>query len=406
MGLVSVPHSNKSGCVTLDVYLLAAVCLLLSAAAGCERREAATAVPPEVLVTEVIQKDVPVVVEGVGTTAGTVDAQIRAKIQGYLLSRHYVEGGFVKAGDLLFTIDARPYQAAFNQLKGELARAEAAYKKTRLDVARDTPLAKQGAVSQKELDDSIQANEANKAMVYAAKANLEKAKLNLDWTKIVSPVDGVAGIASAQIGDLIMESTALTTVSQVDPIKVLFPVSEKMYLRFADRIQKAAADPSAVRPSRMELELILANGAVHPHKGRAALPDRQVDIKTGTITIVSYFPNPGNVLRPGQYAKVRAVIETLHDALLVPQRAVQELQGIYQVAVVDADNKIVERTVKPGVRIGTQWVITSGLHPGEHVVVEGLQKVRGGIVVSPKPVPPEPVPAGSDTQPLPSPTGT
>ncbi|BCA56893.1 MexE family multidrug efflux RND transporter periplasmic adaptor subunit [Nitrospira sp. KM1] len=349
-----------------------------------------SASPPDVLVTEVVRRDVPVIVEGIGTTAGMVDAQIRAKVQGYLLSRNYIEGAYVKTGDVLFKIDARPYQASFDQMKGELARAEAAYKKTKLDVARDTPLAKQGAVSQKELDDSIQANEANKASVYSAKANLDKAKLNFDWTTIMSPVNGVAGIANAQIGDLIMENTILTTVSQVDPIKVLFPISEKMYLRFADRIQKVAADPMGDHPNRPELELILTDGTVYPHKGKVALADRQVDTKTGTITIVSYFPNPGNVLRPGQYAKVRATIETLREALLIPQRAVQELQGSYHVAVVETDNKIAVKSVKPGVRIGTQWVITSGLNPGEQVVVEGLQKVRSGVVVSPKPVPPEP----------------
>lgn len=382
----------------LRLSALAIVCSWFLALPGCERKEAATAAAPEVLVAGVARKDVPVVVEGIGTTAGTVDAQIRAKIQGYLLTRNYVEGSFVKAGDLLFKIDPRPYQASYDQAKGELARAEAAYKKTQLDVARDTPLAKEGAVSQKELDDSIQANEANKASVFASKANLEKAKLNLDWTAIVSPVEGVAGIANAQIGDLIMENTVLTSVSQVDPIKVLFPVSEKMYLRFAERIQQAAANPNGERPGRPELELILADGTLHAHKGRAALPDRQVDVKTGTITLVSYFPNPGNVLRPGQYAKVRATIEVLHDALLVPQRAVQELQGVYQVAVVEPDNTIAVRMVKPGLRIGNQWVITSGLNPGEQVVVEGLQKVRSGVVVSPKPLPPEPASTGSDRQ--------
>ena len=360
---------------------------------------------PEVLVTEVVQRDVPIFAEGIGTTAGTVDAQIRAKVQGYLLSRHYQEGSFVKAGDVLFKIDSRTYQASFDQMKGELARAEAAYKKTQLDVARDTPLAKQGAVSQKELDDSVQANEANKASVYAARANLEKAKLSLDWTSIVAPVDGVAGISNAQIGDLIMENTVMTTVSQVDPIKVLFPISEKMYLRFAERIQKAAADPVAHESGRMQLELILADGSVYPHKGKAALPDRQVDVKTGTITIVSYFPNPGNVLRPGQYAKVRAVLETLHDAVVIPQRAVHELQGIHQVAVVEVDNKIAIRKVQPGVRIGSQWVITSGLNGGESVVVEGLQKVRSGLVVSPKPLPEEPA-AAPGVPPVSGPPGT
>ncbi|MDF0644643.1 MAG: efflux RND transporter periplasmic adaptor subunit [Nitrospira sp.] len=382
------------------------VCLAVLAVSGCERKDAVSALAPDVLVTEVIRRDVPIYAEGVGTTAGTIDAQIRAKVQGYLLSRNYVEGAFVKAGDLLFKIDARPYQASFDQLKGELARAEAAYKKTQLDVKRDTPLAKQGAVSQKELDDSIQANEANKASVFAARANLEKAKLNLDWTSIASPVDGVAGIASAQIGDLIMENTALTTVSQVDPIKVLFPISEKMYLRFAERIQRAVAQPAGDHPDRPQLELILADGTLYPHKGKAALPDRQVDIKTGTITIVGYFPNPGNVLRPGQYAKVRAIIENLPGALLVPQRAVQELQGTYHVAVVDAENKIAVRTVKPGARVGNQWVITSGLNQGEQVVVEGLQKVRSGVVVSPKPVPAEPASTDPDRPLTPPPAGT
>lgn len=382
------------------------VCLAALAASGCERKDAVSALAPDVLVTEVVRRDVPIYAEGVGTTAGTIDAQIRAKVQGYLLTRNYVEGSFVKAGDLLFKIDARPYQASFDQLRGELARAEAAYKKTRMDVARDTPLAKQGAVSQKELDDSIQANEANKANVFSAKANLEKAKLNLDWTSIASPVDGVAGVANAQIGDLIMENTVLTTVSQVDPIKVLFPISEKMYLRFAERIQKAVANPTGDQRPQAPLELILADGSVYPHKGKAALPDRQVDVKTGTITIVSYFPNPGNVLRPGQYAKVRAVVETVRDALLVPQRAVQELQGIYQVAVVGAENKIAVRTVKPGARIGSQWVITSGLNQGEQVVVEGLQKVRSGLVVSPKPVPPEPASTEPDRLPTPPAAGT
>jgi RND family efflux transporter MFP subunit len=370
-------------------------CLSLIAS-GCERNETAPVLPPDVMVTPVVRQDVPVIAEGVGTTAGTVDAQIRAKIQGYLLNRKYIEGSYVRAGDVLFVIDSRNYQASFDQMKGELARAEAAYKKTQLDVKRDTPLAKQGAVSQKELDDSVQANEANKASVFAAQANLDKAKLNLDWTVVKSPIDGVAGLANAQIGDLIMESTLLTTVSKVDPVKVLFPISEKMYLRFAERIQRAVADPSMDAAQRPDLDLILADGTVYAHKGKVALPDRQVDAKTGTITLVGYFSNPGNVLRPGQYAKVRATIETLHDALLVPQRAVQELQGIYQVAVVDADNKIVVRPVVPGIRAGTKWVIQSGLSAGELVVVEGLQKVRTGLVVSPKPVPPEPAPSISE----------
>jgi membrane fusion protein (multidrug efflux system) len=367
---------------------------------GCGKREAGSApAPPEVLVAEVVQKDVPIYREWVGTTAGYVDAQIRARVQGYLLSRHYTEGSIVKAGALLFQIDARPYQAALDQAMGELGRAEAAYKKTQLDVARNTPLAKEGAISQKELDDSVQANDANRASVVAARANADKAKLNLDWTRVTSLIDGVAGISTAQIGDLITESTVMTTISKVDPLKVLFPISEQEYLGLAQavqRLQKATADPEADRARHGKLELILANGNVFPHPGKVALADRQVDVKTGTITIVSYFPNPGSILRPGQFAKVRAAIETRRGALLIPQRAVQELQGQYQVAVVGDDNKVAFRTVKTGARVASLWLISEGLKPGEKVVVEGLLKVKDGVVVSPKSAPAEPASTGSE----------
>lgn len=382
--------------------LLLGLCLTLLS--GCDKPEAGPVALPEVLVTAVAQRDVPVYSEGVGTTSGFVDAQIRAKVQGYLLSRNYTEGSFVKAGSLLFKIDPRSYQASYDQMKGELGRAEAAYKKTQMDVARDKPLAAQGAVSQKELDDSIQSNEANRASVFSAQANLEKARLNLDWTNVTSPVDGVAGIASAQVGDLIMENTVMTTVSQVDPIRVQFPISEKAYLRFAERIQQGAAHPEAERPNAAPLELILVDGSVYPYRGKVALADRQVDVKTGTIMLVSYFPNPGNILRPGQYAKVRAMIETLPAALLVPQRSVQELQGTYQVGVVGADKKVAIRTVKLGPQIGTQWVISAGLQAGEQVIVEGLQKVKSGASVAVRPMPAEPASAGSgDAAPPPRP---
>jgi len=356
---------------------------------GCGKPDAGSApAPPDVLVTEVVQKDVPVYREWVGTTTGYVDAQIRARVQGYLLSRHYTEGSVVKAGALLFQIDPRQYQAALDQAVGELQRAEAAFKKTQLDVARNTPLAKEGAISQKELDDSVQANAASQASVVAARANVEKAKLNLDWTRVTSPIQGVAGIATAEIGELISESTVMTTVSQVDPLRVMFPISEREYLEFSqqiERIEKAMADQEADRSRKGKLELILADESLYPHRGKVAIANRQVDVKTGTITIVSYFPNPGNVLRPGQFAKVRAPIETRKGALLVPQRSVQELQGTYQVAVVGADNKVTIRTVKPGVRIGSLWLINEGLKPGENVVAEGLLKVKDGMVVSPKP---------------------
>ncbi|MGH7164644.1 MAG: efflux RND transporter periplasmic adaptor subunit [Nitrospiraceae bacterium] len=399
-------NSRPTGLYLLGLGSILLVCLMAVALLSCGKREAGSApAPPEVLVAEVVQKDVPIYREWVGTTAGYVDAQIRARVQGYLLSRQYTEGSFVKAGALLFQIDPRPYQAALDQAMGELQRAQAAYKKTQLDVARDTPLAAEGAISQKELDDAVQANAASQASVVAARAIVEKAKLNLDWTRVTSLIDGVAGISTAQIGDLISESTVMTTVSQVDPLKVLFPISEREYMVFAEliqRIQKARADQEADRSRQGRLELILADESLYPHRGKVALANRQIDVKTGTITMVSYFPNPGNLLRPGQFAKVRAPIETRRGALLVPQRAVEELQGKYRVAVVGADNKVAIRTVKPGERIGSLWLINEGLKPGETVVVEGLLKVRDGVVVSPKPAPSEPVPTGSEGPPQPA----
>ncbi len=373
------------------------VCLLLAMILGCDRKEAAsTAMPPEVVVAGVIQKDVPIYGEWVGTTVGYVDAQIRARIQGYLMSRNYTEGSVVKANDLLFKIDPRPYQAALDQTKAELARAGAAYKKSLLDVKRNTPLAAEGAISQKELDDAIQASAANQASVASARAKLANAQLDLDWTSVTSPINGIAGISTAQIGDLIGENTVMTTVSQVDPIKVNFPISEREYLKLAGRIEKAGGQEK-FNPSK-DLQLILANGSVYPHKGRAVLADRQVDVKTGTITIVSYFPNPGNFLRPGLFAKVRIPIETRPGGLLVQQRAVKELQGTYQIAVIGEENKVAFRKVTLGPRIDSLWLINEGLHPGEMVIVEGLLKVREGMVVTPKRTSEESQP-GAETSP-------
>jgi RND family efflux transporter MFP subunit len=359
------------------------LCLLLPMTFGCDRKEAESpAMPPEVLVAEVIQKDVPIYGEWVGTTVGYVDAQIRARIQGYLLSRHYTEGSVVKAKDLLFQIDPRPYKAALDQAKAELDRTEAAYKKSLLDVKRNTPLAAEGAISQKELDDARQASAANRASVASARAKREQAQLNFDWTRVISPINGIAGIATAQIGDLIVENTLLTTISQMDPIKVNFPISEREYLKVAERIEKVSSKADVNGSKR--LELILADGSVYPHTGRAVLADRQVDVKTGTIMIVSYFPNPRNLLRPGLFAKVRIPIETRTGGLLVQQRAVQELQGTYQVAVVGEGNKVAFRKVTPGPRVGSLWLIDDGLNPGEIVIVEGLLKVRDGLVVTPQ----------------------
>jgi RND family efflux transporter MFP subunit len=361
--------------------LALAVAVMVHTSLGCGHGEQPSAPPPpEVVVGEVIQKDVPIYTEWVGTTDGYTNAQIRARVRGYLQSRNYTEGALVQSGDLLFVIDARPYQAALDQAKGALGRAEAALTKAQQDVARYTPLAAEGAISQQELDNAVQASRAGKAAVDSARAVVEEAQLNLDWTQMKSPITGIAGISIVQIGDLVSETTTLTTVSQLDPIKVSFPISEQEYLRYASRIQLDNPD------QREEtLELVLADGSVHPHRGKASVANRQVDVKTGTLMIVSLFPNPGNLLRPGQYAKVRATIDTKAGALLVPQRAVQEIQGTYHVAVVGADNKVSMRGVKAGARVGNLWVIDEGLKPGERVVVEGLQKVRDGVTVSPKP---------------------
>jgi len=354
--------------------------------------------PPEVLVAPVIRQDVPVYSEWLGTTDGSINAQIRARVQGYLQARHYREGTFVKTGDLLFSIDPRPYQAALDQAKGDLGRAEAALGKTRLDVARYTPLAKEGAISQQELDNAIQADRGNQASVAAARAAVKQAELNLEWTQVKSPIAGIAGIAVAQIGDLISANTLLTTVSRVDPMKVTFPISEREYLKFAGRIGQAMQAEIHAQQHGPPIELILADGSVYPQQGGFALPDREVDLKTGTITVVSYFPNPKGVLRPGLYAKVRAVTDQKAGALLVPQRAVQELQGTRRVAVVNAENKIEFRVVKASTRVGTLWVIDEGLTPADRVVVEGLQKVRDGAPVVAKPAPAELTFAGTPTQ--------
>jgi len=365
-----------------DRVLAVALAIAAAVLPGCQEKHEAPAAPPaDVLVAPVEQRDVPIYSEWVGTTDGNVNAQIRARVRGYLQSQKYTEGSLVRAGDLMFNIDPRPYQAALDQAKGELDQAAAGLTKAQQDVARYTPLAAAGAISKQELDNATQANRAAKAAGDSARANLEKAQLDLDWTQIKSPIDGIAGVSVAQVGDLISENTVLTTVSQLDPIKVSFPISEQEYMRYGERMQLAIADQ---RPREGILELVLADGSVHPHRGKGSVVNRQVDVKTGTMMIVSLFPNPGNLLRPGQYAKVRAPIETRPGALLVPQRAVQEVQGGYQVAVVGADNKVAMRPVKTGARVGNQWVIDEGLKPGERVVVEGLQKVRDGVTVNPK----------------------
>ena len=362
--------------------------------AGCERQAGSkTTTPPpllEVLVAEVIQQDVPIYFEWIGTTEGYVNAQIRPRVQGYLQSRDYKEGSLIKAGQPMFTIDPREYQAALDQAMGDFRRAEANFGKSRLDVTRYTPLAKEGAISQQELDNAIQANQADKASVEAARAAVDRAKLNLSWTKVTAPIDGIAGISVAQIGDLVTPNTVLTTVSQVDPIKVYYPISEQEYLHFARRIREIEQGRGGERPP---LVLTLADGSVYPERGTFSLADRQVDLRTGTITMQSLFPNPENILRPGQYAKIRVAAETRKGAMLVPQVAVQRLQGSTQVAVVGAEHKVDIRPVKVGEQVGNMWIITQGLKPGERVVVEGVQKVKAGMAVNPQASAAVPTPA-------------
>jgi len=380
-----------------SVWRVIAIVILLSSI-GCGKSEQQQARPPEVEVVQVEQKDVPIWNEWVGTLEGLVNAQIKPQVLGYLLRQTYKEGSFVRKGELLFEIDPRTFQAALDQAKaqranaeGQLAQAEANQVKTQLDVNRYTPLAKEQAVTQQDLDNAIQANVAAQAQVRAAKAQIDAARaqvdaaqLNLGFTRIVSQIDGIAGIAQAQIGDLVGPTSLLTTVSTLDPIKVYFPVSEKGYLNYIKENPDAAK--RAEQERQLGLEMILADGSRYPHEGSFSFADRQVDVKTGTLRLQGLFPNPGNILRPGQFARVRAVTKTRRGALLVPQRAVTELQGSYQVAVVGKDNKVEIRPVKVGERTGSQWVVDAGLKPGERVIAEGIQRVRQGMTVNPKPL--------------------
>jgi membrane fusion protein (multidrug efflux system) len=328
-----------------------------------------------VVVAPVVQQDVPVSKEWIGTTDGNVNAEIRPKIEGYLLRRVYAEGSFVRQGAPLFEIDAPQLKAQLEQMQGDRAQAQADFAKAQQDVSRFRPLAAQKAVSQQELDNALSAAQAAKATVDARDAAVRSARLNLGWTHVTSPISGIAGAAQAQVGNLVSPSTVLATVSQCDPIRVLYQISEQEYLQTQAKTKEGGLG---------DLELVLADGSVFPQRGRLLFEGRDVDVKTGTITTVALFPNPGNVLRPGQYAKIRAVTEVKKGALLVPQRAVNELQGGYQVAVVGSDNKAEIRTVQTGERVGKMWIIESGLEPGDRVVVEGFTRVKSGEPVDPK----------------------
>jgi membrane fusion protein (multidrug efflux system) len=352
--------------------------LLLGVLAGCSSKEEKPAPPPPgVTVAPVAKKDVDIQREWVGTMLGNVDADIRPKVEGFLLTRLYLEGSYVKKGKPMFQLDQRQAQAAVQQAEGKLERAQAALAQAQIDVKRYTPLVAQRAVSQAELDKAQSMERAATAEVYAGQADLDNAKLNLAWTTVTSPISGIAGISKVGIGDLMTPTTVMTTISAVDPIDIDFSISEQDYLRFVREKSGQAAGRS--------LQLILGDGTIFPQRGHALLVNREVDARTGTIQVRAEFPNPGNVLRPGQYARIRAVTEVHKGALLVPQQAISELQGIYQVGVVGANNKVTIKIVKLGPQFADQWLVESGLQEGDSVVVDGLQRVRDGMTVAPTP---------------------
>ena len=403
------------------IAVFAALLILVGAVIGVNHFNTTAAVlatpAPDVMVADVEQRDLPIEREWVGTLDGMVNASIKAEVTGYLLRQAYTEGSLVHKGQLLFEIDPRPFQAAVDQADGQLtqshaqlaqaqaglvqaeaqlANAEANQRKAQMDEERYIPLVQQQAVTQQDLDNALQTNQAQKAQVAAAKAQmetakaqieagragvkaaeaaLETAKVNLEFTRLTSPIDGIAGAAAVQVGNLVGPSAnAVTTVSTLDPIKANFTVGEQEYLSLA----------RADALHRLELKLVLADGTVHSQPGRFSFADRQVDPSTGAIQLTGLFPNPGNALRPGQYAKVRAAIGMRAGALLVPQRAVIDTQGTYIVAVVDPNNTVRFAPVKAGDRLGSNWIINEGLKPGERVVTDGLFHIRPGALVNPK----------------------
>jgi RND family efflux transporter MFP subunit len=368
---------------TCGAALFAAGCAFLGCGCGRKVSSAEVARPPVVEVTSVVQKDVPIYGEWVGTLDGYVNAQIQPQVTGYLIRQDYREGSLVHKGDVLFEIDPRPFQAVLDQAKAQVAQAQAQLGNAALNVKRDIPEAQENAIPRSQLETDQQTQLAGEAAVKAGQAAVEQAELNLGFTKVRSLITGIAGIAQAQVGNLVSSTTILTGVSQVDPIKVYFPISGDEYLRIAGKINAGTASMLSDHSS-VPLQLILSNGP-DPHTGRILFADRQVDQQTGTIRLAGAFSNPGNILRPGQYAKVRAVIEMQKAALLVPQRAVTQLQESTQVAVVESGNKIAIRAVDVGERVGSMWIINKGLHVGDRVVTEGTSKVKDGSAVTPVP---------------------
>ena len=393
-----VTVSNSSGRKVVIAGALLVAVVATTVVTGCSKGDrAAGGAAPEVAVVQVEQKDVALYSEWIGTLDGYVNADVRAQVTGYLLRQDYKEGDFVKAGQLLFEIDPRPFQAILDQAKAQLAQAqaqlanaEALQLQAQLNVNKYIPLVEEQAASQQDRDNAVQTNIAakatvlnGKAAIQAAEAAVKTAQINLDFTRLTAPIDGIAGLAQLQVGALVTTTTApVTTVSTVDPIKVYFTVSESEYLAFNRRFPTDLARQEQFK--KEPLYLILADGTTYEHSGTIYFANRQVDLGTGSIQIAGLFPNPGNILRPGGYGKIRAANRVVKDALLIPQQAVNELQGSYQVAVVDSQNKVSIQSVDVGEKFGTQWIIQKGLKPGERVITKGIQKVRPGMQVNPK----------------------
>jgi membrane fusion protein, multidrug efflux system len=381
----SLRNLQFSHCVghTVGLVAIAAMVSISLVAGGCRKEEKAPAPQaPTVEVTAVVQKDVPIYNEWVAVLDGSINAVIRPQVSGYLISQNYREGEQVKKGQVLFEIDPRSFQTALNQAKAQLSQQKARHDTAKANLARIRPLAEKNAVSQKDLDDAVGSELSAKASVEAAQASVEEAQLNLEFTKITSPVDGIAGIAKTQLGNLVGPSMSeeLTSVSTVNPMKAYINISEREYLEIKEKSQNV---------ENITLELILADGSTYPDKGKFALADRQINAGTGTLKVGSLFPNPGNILRPGGFGLIRALMAVRKGALLIPQRAVGDIQGKHLVAVVGNDNKVDMRMVKVGERIGSDWIISEGLKPGENVIAEGIQKVKPAMVVNPQPFNPE-----------------
>jgi membrane fusion protein, multidrug efflux system len=373
--LISAPAYSQKRLVSSSQFLCISLLLLCTLSGCASKGEKPAPPPPGVTVTPVVRKDVDIQQEWVGTALGNIDADIRPKVDGFLLAQLYSEGSYVKKGQPMFQLDQRQTQAAVQQAQGKLERARASLAQAQIDVRRYTPLVAQKAVSQAELDKAQSMERAATAEVDADQAALDNAKLNLGWATVTAPISGIAGISKVGVGDLMTPTTVMTTISNVNPVYVDFSIAEQDYMRFTREKSGQAAGRS--------LQLILGDGTLFPQRGRALLVNREVDTRTGTIQVRAEFPNPGNVLRPGQYARIRAVTEVRKGALLIPQQAVSELQGIYQVGVVGQGNKAEIKTVKLGPQFGDMWVVESGLEAGENVIVDGLQRVKTGMTVSP-----------------------